>query len=154
MSGQGPTREQVFGALFTLLRGNVAGVAEYTRRTRLPAKIGAGEMQPGTAILFLVELPYEKTEREGGIPIKKRTWEAGALVYFQNLDKSVPGMTIANPLIDAIEALIEPPVTQPAQTLGGLVEGVWIEGETLKESGDTDENGIGFVWVPLHIEVP
>jgi hypothetical protein len=151
---QGPTREAVFQALYALFYRNITGVATYSRRTSLPAKIGAQQLLPGTAIFFQVELPYEKTTRDGPMPIKKREWHAGALVYFQNLEKSIAGMTIANPLIDAIEALLEPPAGQYTQQLGGLVEGCWIEGETLKESGDTDENGLGFVWVPLTILVP
>lgn len=152
---QGPTREQVFQALFSVFFRSVTGCASYTRRTELPGKMNAEDLRPGNLKFYLVELPFEKTDREGGIPIKKRTWEAGALVYFQNTDPEIAGMTIANPIIDAIESLIEPPIGQPANMLGGIINGgCWIDGETLKESGDTDSKGVGFVWVPFKILVP
>jgi hypothetical protein len=157
MSSQGPTREQVFQALFALLNNNVTGIANYSRRFTLPTKIDAQDLRVGTATLMVWEQP-EKTERPGEVPIRTRTWEAWVVVYFRNDDPSVAGATIINPIIDEIETLIEgsPPAQfgAPVQNLGGLVDGVWIDGTTLKETGDTDEAGLGGCVIRIHILVP
>jgi len=153
MPQQGPTREQVFGALYSLLYRNVQGVAFYSRRFALPAKIPSGETIPGACKLMVWEQP-EHTTRKGGTPIKNRVWEAWVVVYFRNDQKDVPGATIINPIIDSIEALLNEPAGTPVQTLGGLVTGIWIAGDTHIETGDTDENGLGGAVIPVHILVP
>ena len=147
----GPTREQVFIALFNLLNGNIAGVVSYNRRMTLPGQIPPAQ-QPA---LIVWEQP-EKTERAGPGAPKKRIWEAWVVIAFQNASKTAAGATLLNPIIDAIENLIEPTNAMPGnvQTLGGLVTGCWIAGDTMKETGDTDPNGQGGAVIPIRILVP
>ena len=157
-----PTREQVFTALFALLNGNVAGITTYNRRFALPSLV-ATNIGP-LPVLMLWEQP-EKTVQAGPNTPAQKIWRAWIVIVFQNPSQpdvqnpgaATPGATIINPLIDAVEAVIFPspaPGQQSTQTLGGIVAGVWIDGETVKETGDTDTNGLGGAVIPLKILVP
>lgn len=156
------TREQIFAALFTLLNGNIAGIKTYSRRQSLPSKVTQDIGEP--PVLMLYEDP-ERIDQSGPNQPAKLTLNAGIIVVFFNPSRPDPqepgaataGATIINPILDAIDAALFPsagPGRQFTQTLGGLVQGVWIDGYTHKFTGDTDPQGMGGAVVPLKIIVP
>jgi hypothetical protein len=142
------TREQVYQAVFAKLVG-LQGTVSWSRRVTLPTQVPLVD-QPA---LMLWEQP-EKTDQSTPKP-PNRVWRAEVLVVFTNDDKTVPGATIINPILDAIEAAfaVDDPVRN-ACTLGGLVHYCRIEGQTYKETGDTDPSGLGGAIVPIAIRVP
>src|SRR5579864_1378600 len=109
-SGPRPTREQVFGALFTKLQ-TAAGITTFSRRM-LDYSVIAPRLMP---ILILWEMP-ETTDYKPGRGLPRDHWEALAVIVFQNTSKpqngdpttAVPGATIINPLIDAVRAALAP----------------------------------------------
>jgi hypothetical protein len=151
-----PTREQVFSSLFSLLQTVGATNSppmfnSFSRRfTAMPGNIPPLQLPQ----LILWEQP-ERSEFAGPSMPRKRIWNALVVVYFINPSKTVPGATIINPMIDAIEAALryDNPATNRL-TLGGLVEWCRIEGQTIKETGDTDSQGLGGVVIPVRILVP
>jgi len=148
----GPTREQIYGALFALLDQKIPGVVTFSRRMALP-----GDVPPARQPALLLWEQPERVEDPGrGAPVK-RSFEAWVVLYFQNRDKAVAGATILNPLLDAVEAALAPSggdLVFNAQTLGGLVNSCEISGEIHKQVGDTDPNGQGGAVVPVRIVVP
>jgi hypothetical protein len=74
------------------------------------------------------------------------------IIYTWAKGLQVPGITLLNPRIDAIERALAPPPLTFKQTLGGLVDHAWIEGEIIKVSGDLDGDGVAVV--PINILVP
>jgi hypothetical protein len=150
------TREAVFTALFNALQAGVTGLASYSRIFTMPnAILNGGAPTMALPALMLLEGHEETAAREVRTP-PKRLWNASIIVVFQNTDQAnVPGATIINPILDQIDATL-PPIDKFGNfnTLGGLVEGVWIEGPTLKETGDVDAAGLGGAVVPIKIRVP
>jgi hypothetical protein len=157
-----PTREQVFSALFSLLNQNIAGVKTYSRRFAQPSTVRQTIGTP--PVLMLLEMP-EQTLQKGPNQPSQKVWNALIVVVFFNASQpnpqdpglATPGATIINPILDSIDAALFPSPAagvQFTQTLGGLVQGIWIDGETHKETGDTDPQGMGGAVVPLKIIVP
>jgi hypothetical protein len=156
-----PTREQVFTALEALLT-TVPGINTVTRRMTMPSEFSTAD-DTRLPILMIWE-QNEKTEQRGRGTPATRTWEAFLVVYFRNPDIGgpnvdastlTPGATIINPILEGIEAALEPPPVSPnTQTLGGLVSHCWIEGITTVALGDVDTQGFGGCVVPVKILVP
>lgn len=144
-----PTREQVFQAVFALVQ-NTPGFTVTTRRYIRPSAVEA----INTPILMTWEQP-EKTE-DAQLGLRKRWWEVWLIIVYYNNDQNVAGATILNPLIDAVEQALAPdnPVHQ-TQTLGGLVQAVYIDGATVKAISDIDiDHGQGGAVLPVRILVP
>ena len=153
-----PTREQVFSALQTLL-SDVPGINFVSRRMMLPNDFTSSTGTVDTQLpCLLIWEQNEETRHTGpnqglGIP-PKRTWEAWLVVYFKNTSATVPGATIINPILDAIETALAPNVVTNTQTLGGLVSHTWIEGPTTVALGDVDTEGFGGAVVPVRMLIP
>lgn len=127
-------REAVYSALFALLE-QVPGVVTRSRRLRHWSDVGPTE-QPA---LFLAQVRESATPGDParGLPTK---WllHADVYLYARTDSRSAPGSQL-NPLLDAIEAALAPASPmQRTQTLGGLAEHCWIEGDI-----DTDEGTLG-----------
>jgi len=146
------TREQVFQALFAVVQAAPVAtlIKTFTRRFALPDQVLPGAMPQ----LMVWEQP-ERSEFTGPAMPPKRAWTAMIVVYFQNTNPAVAGATIINPIIDAIETALryDDPATNKL-TLGRLVTYCRIEGQTIKETGDTDARGIGGAVIPIRILVP
>lgn len=148
-----PTREQVYSALFTLLSTTPAITALVTSFSRVFSIID--QVEPADMPRLMVWEQPEKSEFAGPAMSRKRVWNAAIVVYFQNTDKTVAGATIINPIIDAIEAAMRWDNPSAGKlTLGGLVEYCRIEGQTIKETGDTDAELRGGAVIPVRILVP
>lgn len=151
-----PTREDVFGPLFTQLQ-TVPGITTFSRRMMEYSEI-APDLLPA---LILWEQPEDTVYDGQGLP--KNTWQAIIAVFFQNPEKpnsgdpntATPGATIINPLIDAVRAALAPDSFMTGSyTIGGLVEWCRVEGKTIVETGDTDSDGRGGALIPIEILVP
>lgn len=143
-----PTREQVMQALFARMQ-TVPGMAKYSRRMKLPHQVHPGD-QP---CLMQWEQP-EIARNQTGLP-DKRVWEAWIVLVFTNDDDDVPGATIINPMLEAIEAAMKvDDFGRNVCSLGGLVHYARIEGTIVKEVGDTDPSGLGGAVVPIKIMPP
>jgi hypothetical protein len=142
------TREIVFQALFARLQG-IPGIVSTSRRMTLPAQVAPGD-QP---CLMLWEQP-EIARNQTGMP-DKRVWEAWAVLVFTNTDQTIAGATIINPMLEALEAALSvDDYGRNVCSLGGLVHYARIEGNVIKETGDTDTTGLGGAVVPIKIMPP
>ncbi len=157
-----PTREQVFQAIFDRLQ-TAPGFTKFSRRM-----IDYSVIPPGIMPICILWQQPEETDYGSHQRIRIDHWHALVVIFFQNESRpqeddptsAIAGMTILNPLVDAINIALGPDDGQGNLTLrddahpNGLVQWVRIEGTTILESGDTDSAGIGGAMIPLRILVP
>lgn len=125
-------REAIYGALFGLV-ARAAPFRTAGRRLRHWSDVGPAE-QPA---VFMVQT-RETAARQRSLPTRW-TLHADLYVYAHAPDELTAPASILNPLLDAIEAALEPDdAATNRQSLGGLVEHAWIAG-----SIETDEGVLG-----------
>ncbi|MFK7088682.1 hypothetical protein AAFM71_07680 [Chromobacterium violaceum] len=127
-------REAIYSALFERLKA-IPGLRTTSRRLRHWSDVDASQ-QPAMFQAQVRESPIPG-DPSRGLPTKW-TLSADVYVYARTDGDQAPG-TVLNPLLDAIEAALQPdnPVLR-AQTLGGMVEHCWIDGDI-----ETDEGALG-----------
>lgn len=147
--GKIPAREEVWLTLFALLKTIGPMFTTYDRRI-LPAPEYAPKIQPA---LLLCEYGDEVQRQE---VLSKQTWHGMIVGYARKPDKTSAGITIINPMIDAVMNIVaaDPTTGSLQQTLGGLVSECWVEGEIIKNTGDTDSDGQAIFSIPIRILVP
>ena len=105
-------------------------------------------------------IDYERTSLS--VPPKRELYRS-IVIYAQlpnkpnaaGADATTPGGDVFYPLIEAVEAAMEPGVEpQGALTLGGLVFHCWIEGKQYMFTGDIDPEGQGMAIIPVKIMLP
>lgn len=146
------TREPIYAALWNLVANDPRIQAAFVTTSRYTHHFEdvASALMPA---LFMLQ-KRERWERIGKGISPKRTLEAHFLCYTYNADPDgIPPATLINTLMDVIDDVLTT-VNNPsnAQTLGGLVEHVYIEGDVEIAEPLLQEKGI-FV-VPLTILIP
>lgn len=142
------TREAIMNALLAKL----AATAEYvlvSRRNRAPETITPA-LSPA---LFLFE-DAEHYRREGPSRAPVRSLIAKAVIY-NNVgpNSNMVPATVVNNALDALDAaLVADNAALNTCTLGGLVNGVLIDGEVVKAPGDV--TGVALAIVPIRILMP
>jgi hypothetical protein len=138
------TREAIDEAVFAYLTGATSPflfssrrLVHWTNQTVQPALFyrGIGE--------------HHERQRGAGQPqivtLHRQIW----LYVNTGAPDSTPSSAL-NPLLDAIDALLAPNPYEPGRlTLGGLVQEVWREGETIVTEGELGTQAVAIC--PLHI---
>ncbi len=121
------TREPIYAALWALVSGDARAQASFvtmSRYTRHFDEVGGQEMPA----LFLMEKAENWQMVGRGVP-PKRTLECQFLVYTNTGDPLALRSPVINTLMDILDDVIaKPPNPANVQTLGGLVNHVYIEG--------------------------
>lgn len=134
-------REAIYTALFAKLSG-IPGVVTQARKLRHWSDVPASE-QPA---IFCVQgnQSAQPGDPARGLPTKW-TLAADIYVYARTDGNQTPG-TVMNPILDAIDAELKPdnPMTR-TQTLGGLVERCWIEGDIQTDEGALGDQAVAIV---------
>ena len=142
-------REPVYEALFALggaltWPGGGAFVGT-SRRVKTPDRVIGSTP-------YLCQGEYsESTTQQTRLP-QLRVWRAAWFIYLFNGDDEAVIYQQLNPILDAIDALFPADPELEVQTLGGLVNKVWVDGETRKYGGNID--GTLLCVVPLSISCP
>jgi hypothetical protein len=149
------TREPIYAALAALVFADPrigAVFATTGRYLRHHEQVPGGVV--GMPAIYLVQHPGESFVRVGkGVPAK-RTLRCAFVMYFNTADpgNSLPA-TACNAGLDVIDDVINlPPNPGNVQTLGGLVEHVYIEGDVSTAEGLLQDHSI--VVVPITILIP
>lgn len=144
------SRNQVFAALFALTDnlnlGSAGTFVSRSRKFKHFAKVPKDQQPAHFQTEFL-----DKAQQKTSMPSIRR-WHASWTVYFASdpgNDEDIPTVAM-NDIVDALEACLADPFNK--QTLGGLVEHCFIDGEIIKIAGDDD--GQGMIVVPITILVP
>lgn len=151
------TREPIYAALASLVFNHSAIVANFKTTGRW---LRHHEQVPGGDVampaIYLVQHPGEEHQRIGKGMDSKRTLKCNFVMYFQTVGIDAGGplpATLCNAGLDAIDQCINIP-GGPAntQTLGGLVEHVYMEGAVSIAEGLLQDHSI--VAVPITILIP
>lgn len=146
-------REQIAAALFTLLsQAPGTGFVTVGRRLVDPENVATGQ-KPA---FFLVGHEQDFVQELPSHPLKQiMTFAAYLYVDVGNDSASQNAIpdTQLNNIIDAFVTALKPDnaITR-RQTLGGLVEAVWLSGQAPHASGDT--TGKAMVVMPIHVLMP
>ena len=100
--------------------------------------------------LFLTE-HHETTAYQSENTPPKLSMNLNIFIYTNGRANDTPATDI-NVLLDALDKVLAPSAATGTQTLGGLVSHCRIDGQTLKDPGDID--GDGLLWVPVKIFGP
>jgi hypothetical protein len=134
-------REPIYAALFAKLSSSYTFVTA-SRRLKHWSDVPPAD-QPA---LFLTQ----ERETAATTPGLNTVWQGRASVYlYANTGENIEiaPSTILNPMVDAIEATLKPDPISNKQTLGGLVQHVWIEGDIQTDEGVLGPQGV--VIIPL-----
>lgn len=159
------SRETVYTALFTQLKTAV-GFKTYSRRWRAVYDDLEGRLPLLPMMILYEQHEDQQWPQQRGIgPI--RTWGVTLEIYAKipdnltgptaSADSRTPGASVLNPLIDAIDAALQPQLGEARdgyQSLGGIVTDCRIEGTIIKVLGDEDPNGQCGALIPIRILVP
>jgi hypothetical protein len=138
-----PTREQVYQALFALVSG-AAGFKTKSRRLQNWDQV-ASEEKPA---IYQIQIAEEPKTDWSGMPYKSHLFAEIYIFVAQNDDVDVVS-SLLNPLVDAVEAALQPAITDERQTLGGLVYGVKISGRIEYREGLLGPNA--FAVIPIEM---
>lgn len=164
--------DPMMDALLALLRAECGTLFKtYSRRylmwEALIAKLADGTC-PIQPALYLYDGPglgggMTKYIQSGRTPIR-RELSRSIVIYAQlpgggepqGIDSDTPGGSVFYPLIEAVEAALEPSPSSSfgTVTLGGLVTHCWIAGDGVIVTGEIDPNGQGMAVIPVNILIP
>ncbi|WP_423396027.1 hypothetical protein [Burkholderia sp. LMG 21824] len=142
-------REPIYAALFALVQSAVAPYAvTIGRRFQLASQVPPSE-QPA---VFQVQKSERIAHERRGLP-KKYHLFVDLVVYAQAGDSAAIPATAVNTILDAIDNALAPAPGDPMnnQTLGGLVEHAWIEGEVLIVEGTLQDQSVAIVPVQMYV---
>jgi len=139
------TREPIYAALFAKL---AAAAPFVTTSRRLKHWTDTpGSEQPALFMAQKRESVQPNTQGPGLPP--KYLLEVDVYVYAKARSNTAPGPLI-NPLLDAIDtALAGVPASNGKQTLGGLCEHAWVEGEIETDEGTLGDQAVAVVPVRI-----
>jgi hypothetical protein len=138
-------REPIYSALFNLLRAS-AQFQTTSRRFQHWTNVSA----PDQPALYMMP----RTEGAETVPGLNTIWtlQVDVMIYVNTggNDEISPN-EVLNPLLDAVVASIAPSTITNKQTLGGLCEHCWIEGQIQTDEGVLSDQG--FALIPIFIKV-
>ena len=138
-------REQIAVAVFNLIKGITfgsnmpgGGFATSGRAGRMWSDL-ADAAQPA---MFLFQVGETATQQRTAIGLYKWEMDFWCLIYLRadpaQVDAGTTVETAMNAILDALEKALQP-ITGEKQTLGWIVNNVWIEGQIIVDTGITDQ---------------
>ncbi len=140
------TRETIYAALFAKLSA-ADGFVTVSRKVRHWDDVPQSE-QPALFQSQKKEVPTNSTA--GLDPVWNFTLDVFLYVHTQG-DKTIVPSTILNGLVDAVLVSIAPEPVSNKQTLGGLVQHVWIDGAIVTDEGVLGDQAVAII--PITIKV-
>jgi hypothetical protein len=138
------TREPIYVALSNLVFNDPRIRAAFVSTGRF--LIHHEQLPAGAAscpAIYLVEHPGEEHYRTGKGISDKRTLKCAFVMYFWSANRDPLPATLCNNGLDVLDDLLNNPGNpQNTQTLGGLVEHVYLEGSTVVAEGLLQEFSI------------
>jgi hypothetical protein len=137
------TREQIYGALFTLAQ-QATGIVNSSRKWKSFADVPP-EQQPA---LFLVEQKERAMPESPGQPTK---WGLAAeiVIYAWAAGDDIGTGEVLNPVLDKLQAALAPVRYGEKVTLGGLVQHVYIDGVIEKDGGVLGQQAMAVIPIAI-----
>lgn len=146
-------REEIFAALFALAQTANTQATPFAVMSRRYVPFSE-KTNLEAAELYQIQLPQDASQ-SGHFGQTKWNMKALWVCYFPvNTDDLVtPTSPTLNNYMDALEAVLKGPLTaQAKQTLGGLVNNVWIDGQVLIDEG-LNSGPPALISIPITINV-
>jgi len=135
-------RESIYSALFAALAG-VTGLNTVSRRLKHYEDVSPAE-QPA---LFMTATSQNGSQTKG-LPsiyyLDSKIW-----IYVHETDKSIAPSTGLNNILDKIDAVLKPAIPGNKQTLGGLVEHCWVDGEIVTDEGSLGDQAVAILTIKM-----
>lgn len=132
-------REAIYSALATLLQ-SIDGVETFSRILAHWDDVSANQ-QPA----MFMTVVSQRAEQVTGFPTKY-TLDAKLWIYTHRDSSDVVPAAAINNLLDALDAALKPSASPSyKQTLGGLVEHCWIDGEIVTDEGTLGVQSVAIV---------
>ena len=135
-------RETIYTALFAKL-SSVAGLVTKSRRLKHYSDVSPSE-QPA----MFVTQASQHVKQIKGFP-SEYTLEAKVWIYTHETDPAVSPATGLNNLLDLVDLALKPSVPQDKQTLGGLVEHCWMDGEIVTDEGSLGDQSVAIFTIKI-----
>jgi hypothetical protein len=140
-------REPIYVALFMLL-SNATGIVSASRRLK-----SFNNVSPADCPALFMTQHTESHQAQTKLPGKWNiTVDVAIFVNTGANDPDVVPSSVLNPVLDAVTAIIEPPIAIGEQTLGGLVERCRIAGSIQIVEGVQDDTALAVI--PVEIFLP
>jgi hypothetical protein len=133
-------------AIWTSVFGLVSALAPFKSTGR---KVVIWDDCPAMPALYLNQGGESVIKTGRGLP-NIYTMSAEIVLYARNESNGTPATQI-NALLDAVTARFAVDPIDGKQTLGGLVEDAWIEGEIMRDEGALGDVGVALV--PIKVQV-
>jgi hypothetical protein len=149
-----PSRESISLALFGLISRRIAVAYPYMSTSRkLVMASEVDEMQQPA--LFFRDHDEIINNKGRSLPAK-RTFKYFLVIYAKKESLEEPGAATVNPILDAVEACLAPDnvlVDTVTLQVGGinLAYQCQINGQIIKETGDTDPRGQCMLIIPVEL---
>lgn len=135
-------REAIYGALFAKLQG-ITGLNTVSRRLKHYDDVSPAE-QPA---LFMTATSQHGSQTKG-LPslyyLDSKVW-----IYVHETDKSIAPATGLNNILDKIDAVLKPAIPGNKQTLGGLVDHCWVDGEIVTDEGSLGDQAVAILTIKM-----
>jgi hypothetical protein len=146
------TREPIYAALFASLASLTSLAAPNTVVTLSRKLQHWSDVEPSLQpAVFMAQGKEDVPKRLRGTP-GRYTFNVTLYVYVNTAGTGVVPATVLNPILDAIQACLEPVLGGQPNTLGGLVYSCWIQGEIMTYEGTLGDQEVASI--PIVIEVP
>jgi hypothetical protein len=154
MSAVTALREPIYTALWTLIQAAAATVVTFPTNLRYLKPLDAFNADQLPALL-MIQHGEVREHKIKALPVKRKM-TCSILLYVLTPDptQTLPA-TLINNVMDAFDTALEGPNRNAAQTLGGLVEHVYFEGDVVIMEGQVATGETGSIVVcPVTILIP
>lgn len=132
-------REAIYSALFDLLK-KMDGINEFSR-----ILAHWDDVSPSMQPALYMTVVSQNAEQVTGFPTKY-TLDAKVWIYTHRDTSGVVPSVAINQILDELDAVLKPPAGPSfKQTLGGLVEHCWINGEIVTDEGTLGNQAVATV---------
>ena len=136
------TRESIYSALFAKLSG-ISGLVIASRRLKHYSDVSPSE-QPA----MFVTQAAQFVKQTKGLP-SQYTLDAKIWVYTNDPDPTKAPAQAINDIMDQVDAILKPTTPANKQTLGGLVEHCWIDGEIITDEGTLGDQSVAIYTIKM-----
>jgi len=135
-------RETIYSALFQRLQ-TASDFVTCSRNLKHYSDVSPSE-QPA----IFVAQGSQHAEHIKGFPTKY-TLQAKAWIYTNDPDPSKPPAYAINNILDQVDEVMKPDAPQDKQTLSGLVEDCWIDGEIVTDEGTLGDQSVAIFTIKI-----
>ena len=135
-------REAIYSALFAKFQG----IPDFVTCSRWLKHYD--DVPPSEQPACFVAQGSQIAKKIKGFPTEY-TLEAKVWLYAHNTDQRIPPSIALNNILDKVDEMLKPSHVEDHQTLGGIVEHCWIDGEIITDEGTLGDQSIAIFTIKI-----